>query len=117
MKIGNAKTVVVAGVFAIAMMSFVSLAAGDFEGIWKANDTTGQPFNITLSADGTAQGSLREDMVGTWKQEGMAALITWKTGWATRIVKEDGQYKHFTYRPGQPLDGPPANSSAAEKLK
>lgn len=117
MRIGRTITAFVAGLFAIALTGFAALAASDFEGMWKAKDTTGQTFDIALSGDGTAKGSLRDDMVGTWKQEGMAAVITWKTGWATRIIKEDGQYKHFTYRPGQPLDGPPANSSMAEKLK
>src|SRR5437588_12724513 len=102
-KIGNSMAALLAGVFAIALTSFAALAASDFEGMWKAKDTTGQSFSITLSADGAAKGSLREDMVGTWKEEGIAAVITWKTGWATRIIKEDGQYKHFTYRPGQPL--------------
>jgi len=59
-----------------AMTSLVSLAASNFEGSWKVQDTGGKPFDITLSADGTAKGSLRPDMVGTWKEQGTAAVIT-----------------------------------------
>ena len=56
-------------------------------------------------------------MTGTWKEEGNAAVITWDTGWTTKITKEDSGYKKTAYRKGQALDSPPANSSAAEKAK
>jgi len=56
-------------------------------------------------------------MTGTWKEEGNAAVITWNTGWTTKITKEGNQYKKTAYRKGQALDAPPANSSDAERAK
>jgi hypothetical protein len=56
-------------------------------------------------------------MVGTWKEESKTAVITWNTGWTTKIMKEDNHYKKTAYRKGQALDGPPANSSDAQKAK
>jgi hypothetical protein len=99
------------------MTSFVSLAASDFVGTWNVKDTAGQPFEITLSGDGAAKASRGEGMVGAWKEDGKTAVITWNTGWTTKIAKEDDHYKKTAYRKGQPLDGPPANSSDAQKVK
>jgi hypothetical protein len=56
-------------------------------------------------------------MTGTWKEEGNAAVITWNTGWTTKITKEGNQYKKTAYRKGQALDAPPTNSSDAERAK
>jgi hypothetical protein len=97
--------------------SFASIAASDFVGTWSVKDTAGQPFEITLLGDGIAKASRGEGMVGTWKEEGKTAVITWNTGWTTKITKENDHYKKTAYRKGQPLDGPPANSSDAQKAK
>jgi hypothetical protein len=115
--VGKATTAVLAAVVIIAMTSFASLAASDFVGTWNVKDTAGEPFEITLSGDGAAKASRGEGMVGTWKEEAKAAVITWNTGWTTKIAKEDDHYKKTAYRKGQPLDGPPANSSDAQKAK
>ena len=56
-------------------------------------------------------------MNGTWKEEGNAAVITWDTGWTTKIIKEGNQYKKAAYRKGHALDAAPANSSDAERAK
>jgi hypothetical protein len=102
----------------IGMTSLASLAAGAFEGVWKVKDTAGQPFEITLSSDGVAKATRAEGMTGTWKEESNAAVITWNTGWTTKITKEGNQYKKTAYRKGQALDAPaPANSSDAERAK
>jgi hypothetical protein len=102
----------------IGMTSLASLAASAFEGVWKVKDTAGQPFEITLSSDGVAKATRAEGMTGTWKEEGNAAVITWNTGWTTKITKEGNQYKKTAYRKGQALDAPaPANSSDAERAK
>jgi hypothetical protein len=77
-----------AAVFAIVMTAFAGLAASEFEGVWTVKDTSGKPFEITLSADGKANASRGEAMVGTWKEEGNSAVITWDTGWTTKITKE-----------------------------
>ena len=53
--------------------------------MWKVKDTAGRPFEITLSSGGVAKATRGEGMTGTWKEEGNAAVITWKTGWTTKI--------------------------------
>jgi hypothetical protein len=50
--------------------------------VWKVTDTAGQSFEITLSGGGAAKASRGEGMVGTWKEEGKTAVITWNTGWS-----------------------------------
>lgn len=115
--IRNSMKAAVAAACFIGMTSLASLAASAFEGAWKVKDTAGQPFAITLSSDGVAQATRGEGMTGTWKEEGNAAVITWDTGWITKITKVGNQYKKAAYRKGQTLDGPPANSSDAERGK
>jgi len=110
-------TAVAALVFAIAVTSFAAFAASSWEGVWKVKDSAGQPFEITLSGDGKAKSSLHKEMIGTWKEEGGAAVISWQTGWTSKIVKEGDHFKKTGYRKGQPLDGPPSNSSDAVKVK
>jgi hypothetical protein len=116
-KVNKGITVILVAVFAIAMGNFASLAASDFIGTWNVKDTAGQSFEITLSGDGTAKASLVEGMAGTWKEEGETAVITWNTGWTTKITREDDHYKKTAFRKGQSLDGPPVNSSDAQKVK
>jgi len=116
-KVNKGITVILVAVFAIAMANFASLAASDFIGTWNVKDTAGQSFEITLSGDGTAKASLVEGMAGTWKEEGETAVITWNTGWTTKITREDDHYKKTAFRKGQSLDGPPVNSSDAQKVK
>ena len=100
---------------AVAMTSSASLAQNNaFQGMWKVKSTAGKPFEITLSADGTAKATLRNDMTGTWKEEGQSAVITWKTGWTTKITKAGDHYTKTAYRTGQ---SSPANTSDAEKVK
>ena len=102
---------------ALAIMSISASAASIFEGAWKVKDTDGKPFEITLSADGTAKASRGEGLAGTWKDDGTAAVITWDTGWTTKIMKDGNQYKKAAYGKGQPTDGKPVNTSDAEKAK
>lgn len=101
----------------IGMTNVGSLAAGAFEGVWKVADTGEQPFEITLSGGGIAKATRGEGMTGTWKEDGNAAVITWDTGWTTKITKDGSRYKKTAYSKGQPLDAAPANTSAAEKVK
>ena len=54
---------------------------------------------------------------GTWKEEGETAVITWNTGWTTKITREDDHYKKTAFRKGQSLDGPPVNSSDGSVLR
>ena len=103
--------------YLMGMINGGSLAAGAFEGVWRVADTGGQPFEITLSGGGVAKATRGEGMNGTWKEDGNAAVITWDTGWTTKIIKEGNQYKKTAYSKGQPLNAPPANSSNAEKVQ
>ena len=98
-------------------MTVAALAAGQFEGTWKVADTSGKAFEITLAGDGSAKAD-REDegMTGTWKEEGSAAVITWDTGWTTKISKDGDKYTKTAFKKGE-ATGKPANSSAAEKVK
>jgi hypothetical protein len=98
-------------------MTIAAFAASAFEGAWKVTDTAGKPFEITLAGDGTAKANRGEGMVGTWKEEGNAAVITWDTGWTTKIMKDDDHYKKTAFSKGQPANGEPANTSEAEKVK
>ena len=114
--IRNAIRAAVAAACLMGMTSLASLAASAFEGVWKVKDA-GQPFEFTLSSGGVAKATRGEGMTGTWKEEGNTAVITWNTGWTTKITKEGNQYKKTAYRKGQALDAPPANSSEAERVK
>ena len=97
--------------------SFAALAASAFEGVWKVKDTAGHPFEITLSSDGAAKATRGEGMTGTWKEEGNSAVITWNTGWTTKITKEGDRYIKTAYGKGQSLTATPTNPSEAEKAK
>jgi hypothetical protein len=97
--------------------AWAALAASDFEGTWNVKDTGGKAFQIVLSSDGVAKATRGDGMAGTWKEDSGAAVITWDTGWVTKIVEENGKYKKMAYRKGQALDGLPAGTSNAEKAK
>jgi len=99
----------------IAMASFASFAASEFEGTWAVKDSGGKPFEITLAAGGAATATMPEAATGTWKEEGSSAVITWKSGWVTKITKEGDKFVKTAFKKGTPLDGPPTNTSDAVK--
>jgi hypothetical protein len=111
------KTLGVCLAVAAASSPAASLAASTFEGTWKVQDTAGKPFEITLSQNSAAKANRGEGMSGTWKEQGNTAVISWDTGWVTKIAKEGNRYKKTAYRKGQSPDSAPANSSDAEKTK
>jgi len=116
----NMRKLAIATVTAVCLfggISFTTLAASPFEGVWKVKDTAGKPFEITLSSDGIAKATRGEGMTGTWKEEGDSAVITWNTGWTTKITKQGNQYIKAAYRKGQSLTAAPANTSTAEKAE
>ena len=45
-----------------------SFAASEFEGTWAVKNTKGEPFEITLAADGGAKLTLPEADKVTWKE-------------------------------------------------
>jgi hypothetical protein len=107
---------IVAATVLLAMTSLASLAAGPFEGVWRVQDSSGKPMEITLSDGGKAAAN-RHGMSGTWSEEGNAAVIKWNTGWTTKIEKEGDHYRHVAYSKGQSPSGPPHNSSDAERVR
>ena len=116
--IGKFTTAVLTAVAVLGMTAVASLAASQFEGTWRVADTAGKAFEITLADDGSAKANRDiEGMTGTWKEEGSAAVITWDTGWTTKISKDGDKYTKTAFKKGEPMDGKPANSSAAEKAK
>jgi len=108
---------VVASLIASVLMMSVSFAASSFEGTWNVKDTGGTSFQITLSADGTAKATRGEGLTGTWKEEGKSAVITWNTGWTSKITDEGGHFKKTAYGKGESTDSKPVNSSDAEMAK
>ena len=108
------RMVLAVGVLAVC---FAALAESALEGVWRVKDTAGHPFEITLSSGGAAKATRGEGMSGTWKEEGNSAVITWNTGWTTKITKEGNRYTKTAYHKGQSLTATPANISEAEKTK
>lgn len=117
MRVRKAAGTALAGVFAVVVAGLASQAAGDFQGTWQVKDSQGKPFEITLSADGKASGTQRPNMSGSWQEQGSAAVVTWNTGWTTKIEKTDGRYTHSAWRQGQSSNTQPTATSDAQKLK
>jgi hypothetical protein len=114
-RIRSIATVMLSAGFALAMTAFAALAASEFEGVWAVKDSKDRPFEITLSAGGKATSTQEKAKDGTWKEEGGAAVISWTTGWTTKLIKEGDHYIKTVYKKGVPLDGPPSNKSDAVK--
>jgi hypothetical protein len=92
--------------FAVTL-STSAFAASEFEGKWQVKDTKGNPFEITLSPDGTAKGNRADEgLNGTWKAVGNAVLITWDSEWTTKITKEGNTFKKMALQNGKPVGQP-----------
>ncbi|ADI30579.1 hypothetical protein [Methylotenera versatilis] len=90
--------------------------AGEYEGSWMLYDTHGGGFEATLSEDGTASGTHGDSMKhGTWKEVDGAVVISWKTGWTTRIVKQGDKYVKTSFKPGTTITDTPTDTSEAKK--
>jgi hypothetical protein len=99
---------------AIALTGASVLAAEGFVGKYKTTDTEGKPFTIWLSDNGSAKGDrANEGLQGMWKEEGSAAVITWDSGWVTKITKEGDKYTKTALKDGKPVGSP----SDVEKLE
>ena len=107
-----------AAILAAAVLAFTgvaSFAASQFDGKWKVTDSAGKAFEITLASDGSATANRGEGMTGTWKEDGGAAVITWSTGWTTKISKDGDKFTKSAFKKGESPDAKPANTSPAEK--
>jgi hypothetical protein len=101
----------------VALLATTASFAGEWAGKYMTEDTKGNAFAITLSDDGAAAGSKDgHSLSGTWEEEGDAAVITWTTGWTTKISKVGDGYKKTAYRPGAAMDDT-TGSTAVEKVE
>jgi len=118
-KIAKATAMILAAAFALSIAACSPPAAkSDYAGTWKVTDTSGAPFEIVLAEGGKASADRSgEALEGTWKEDNGAAVITWKEGWTTKIAKEGDAYKKMAWDKGVSMDGPPTNTSSAEKVK
>jgi len=110
-KIAKVAVAAVVACFTLAAASIGAFAGSEFEGTWAVKNTDGKPFEITLSADGNATATM-ENMAGTWKEKDGTAVISWNTGWTTKIAKEGDHYVKTAFKKGE---SEPANSSDAVK--
>lgn len=104
----------------LSMVLFIGLSsnvfAGEYEGSWMLYDTHGDDFEATLSADGTASGTHGDSMKhGTWTEVDGAVVISWKTGWTTRIAKQGDKYVKTSFKPGTTITDAPTDTSDAKK--
>jgi hypothetical protein len=105
--LARATAVFAAIVFAIVLTSAAGFAAEGFVGKYKTTDTDGKPFTIWLSDDGNAKGDRADEgLAGMWKEEGSAAVITWDSGWVTKITKEGDKYKKTAEKDGKAVGSP-----------
>jgi hypothetical protein len=115
MRIQSRATVAAAMLALTIAFAPLAAAASEFVGVWQLQDTKGEPFQITLSEGGEAKGRhIDKEMKGTWKEVDGAVVITWGTGWYTKISKEGEGYKKSAYK--KSLSDPPTSTSPAVKI-
>ncbi|HXG78002.1 MAG TPA: hypothetical protein VNJ31_01510 [Methyloceanibacter sp.] len=89
---------------AAVALATLAFAAEGFVGKYVTKDTNGEAFTIWLSDNGSAKGDrANEGLQGMWKEEGNAAVITWDSGWVTKITKEGDAYKKTAEKDGKPV--------------
>lgn len=105
-----------AALFAVTFSAGVSLAASDYVGKYKTEDTQGKPMEITLSEDGTATGQRAdESLTGKWKENKKgAAVIRWTDGWITKLTLKGDTYRKVAFMKGKPKE---AQKGKAEKVE
>ena len=109
-------SVLVTGLFAFALTAATPFAATQFEGTWNTQDTKGNPFKITLSADGEATATRSDEgLIGTWKAEDDSAVINWDSGCVTKIVKQGDKFQKQAFEGD--TSGTPTHSAEAHKQK
>ncbi|MFZ2018541.1 MAG: hypothetical protein WAU90_07695 [Methyloceanibacter sp.] len=99
-------------------LSGAAQAATDFTGKYMTTDTTGKPMQITLAPNGHAWGHRPgEYMKGAWAAGKRYAVISWTTGWSTKLVKRGDHFKKLAYAEGQAPKGKPASKAVAIKVQ
>lgn len=100
---------VAATALALAIGVGAAIAASAFVGKFDTTDTDGKPFTIWLSDDGTAKGDrANEGLQGVWKEEGNAAVVTWDSGWVTKLTKDGDAYSKSAEKDGKAVGSPAA---------
>ncbi|MEI9901469.1 MAG: hypothetical protein WDN31_16505 [Hyphomicrobium sp.] len=98
---------------AFALTAGAAFAEHHFTGTWKVKDTSGADFEILLGKDGTASANRgKEGLHGKWVEKDGAAVITWDSGWTTKIAKHGESYKKTAFEGDKEK-----NSSDATKVK
>ena len=102
----------------VAVLTSSACFAGDWIGKYMTEDTKGNPFSITLTGNSTAAGEKQgHALSGTWQDDGEAAVITWDTGWTTKLSKDGDHYKKTAYRVGASMQDGPTHATGAEKIE
>jgi len=100
--------------FAIVLTGTAVFAAEGFVGKYQTTDSNGKAFTIWLSDNGSAKGDrANEGLQGMWKEDGNAAVITWDSGWVTKITKDGDKYTKTAEKDGKPV-GSPADAKKVE---
>jgi len=103
---------------AIAVLTGAAAFAGDWAGKYMTEDTKGNEMSITLSENGIAVGLKHgKDLDGTWTNEDGAAVISWTTGWTTKLSKDGDKYIKSAYPPARPMKDGPTHTGPAEKIE
>ena len=103
--------------FAVVLIVASASAGFQFEGTWATQDTKGNPFEITLAADGKATANRADEgLSGTWKAEGDSAVINWDSGWVTKIVKQGDKFQKQAFENGD-RSSTPTHTADAHKQK
>jgi hypothetical protein len=98
---------------AIALTAGAAFAEHHFSGTWKVKDSSGADFEIMLGKDGKASANRgAEGMNGKWVEKDGVAVVTWDTGWMTKIAKKGDHYTKTAFEGDKEK-----NSSDAVKVK
>jgi len=93
--------------FAIVLTGAAVFAAEGFVGKYQTTDSNGKAFTIWLSDDGKAKGDMADKgLAGMWKEDGSSAVITWDSGWVTKITKDGDKYTKTAEKDGKPVGSP-----------
>jgi len=93
--------------FAIVLTGAAAFAAEGFVGKYNTSDSNGKAFTIWLSDDGNAKGDRADEgLAGMWKEDGSSAVITWDSGWVTKITKDGDKYTKTAEKDGKPVGSP-----------
>lgn len=91
-------------------------------GIWTAADAQGRLFDIVIFPNGQAVSTWTEGPSGAqgeqgyWKEDDNRLLVFFNDGWSDVISPSDTGFVHKGFAPGSPPDGPPTNTSPANRL-